>query len=160
MVDKKEKAKVGLRRKSRTIALNILYLIDNCSMSVDNAINCVFNEVNDYPDNFKNFTAALVAGTVQNKNLIDETIQNYLHNWTLERMAVIDRNIIRISTFEFMAFPETPVSVIINEAIEIAKEYSTRDSGRFVNGLLDKIKDVRNNSSIMQRFQKNETPQL
>ena len=86
------------------------------------------------------------------KNIIDKIIEKYLHNWTLDRMALVDKNILRLATFELLVFLETPVNVIINEAIEIAKEYSTKDSGRFVNGLLDQIKNVRTDTELLKRL--------
>ena len=116
--------KVGLRRKSRIVTLNVLYLIDNCVLTVDNCINTVFCQYENYPDSFKTFSAMLITGTIQNKNIIDKIIEKYLHNWTLDRMALVDKNILRLATFELLVFLETPVNVIINEAIEIAKEYS------------------------------------
>ncbi|MFQ3675157.1 MAG: transcription antitermination factor NusB [Endomicrobiia bacterium] len=151
MVEKGFK-KVGLRRKSRVVTLNVLYLVDNCNLTVDNCINTVFSQYENYPDSFKKFSAMLVTGTIQNKNIIDKIIEKYLHNWTLDRMASVDKNILRLATFELLVFLETPVNVIINEAIEIAKEYSTKDSGRFVNGLLDQIKNVRTNTKLLQQF--------
>ncbi len=144
--------KSGLRRLARVVSLNILYLIDNCNLTIDNAINIVFNEYEKYPVSFKNFSAMLITGTVQNKKLIDNLIEKYVKNWTIDRMAIIDKNILRIATFEFLVFLETPINVIINEAIEIAKEYSTNDSGRFVNGLLDQIKNVRKDSELLKQF--------
>ncbi len=149
--------KIGTRRKSRILALNVLYLIDVSKLTLDKAINSVFDQHQNYPTRVKSFASLLITGTIQNLTLIDKIIQSYLKNWTLERMAVIDRNILRFATFELLYCPETPVSVIINEAIEIAKEYSTADSGRFVNGLLDKIKEVRNTPKMISKLCTKET---
>lgn len=144
--------RVGLRRKARILALNVLYLVDVGSLSVETAISSVFDQNQNYPEELKRFSSFLVMATLQNLNIIDDLIKKYLKNWTIERLSAIDRNLLRLSTAEFICCPETPVSVIINEAIEIAKEYSTKDSGRFVNGLLDKIKVIREDKNIIQRF--------
>jgi N utilization substance protein B len=151
-MQQKEIKKVGLRRQSRIVTLNVLYLLDNSSLTIDSAINAVFSQYTNYPSSFKSFAATLITGTVQNKNLIDKIIEKYLHNWTIDRMALVDRNILRLATFELLVFVETPVNVIINEAIEIAKEFSTKDSGRFVNGLLDQIKNVRTDPEILKQL--------
>ncbi|MFN3550190.1 MAG: transcription antitermination factor NusB [Endomicrobiia bacterium] len=143
---------VGLRRKSRILALNVLYLIDLTEISIDTAINFVFDRPQQYHESLKRFSSFLVIATLQNSNLINKIIEKHLKNWTMERLSVVDRNILRLATCEFICCPETPVSVIINEAIEIAKEYSTKDSGRFVNGLLDKIKIIREDKEIIQKF--------
>ncbi len=143
---------VGLRRKSRVLALNVLYLIDLADISIDTAINFIFDRPQQYHESLKRFSSFLVIATLQNSNLIDKIIKEHLKNWTMERLSIVDRNILRLATCEFICCPETPVSVIINEAIEIAKEYSTRDSGRFVNGLLDNIKIVREDKELLQKF--------
>lgn len=143
---------IGLRRKARILALNVLYLIDLTGISIESAINFVFDRVHEYHENLKRFSSFLVIATLQNSNIIDKIIKQHLKNWTIERLSTIDRNLLRLATCEFICCPETPVSVIINEAIEIAKEYSTKDSGRFVNGLLDKIKSIREDKELIQKF--------
>ncbi|MFT5170203.1 MAG: transcription antitermination factor NusB, partial [Candidatus Omnitrophota bacterium] len=75
----------------------------------------------------------------KNKKEIDDIIRKYAANWQLERMAVIDRNILRLGTFEIMFADEIPPKVTINEAVELAKKYGDSESGKFVNGILDKI---------------------
>ncbi len=85
----------------------------------------------------------LVSGVIEKKEEIDTLLRRYTQNWDISRMAVVDRNILRLASFELLADPQTPISVIIDEAIEIAKTYSTEDSSKFVNGILDKIKQVR-----------------
>ncbi|MCS7227764.1 MAG: transcription antitermination factor NusB [Endomicrobia bacterium] len=152
MVAKKKKSILGLRRKARILALNVLYLIDVGSISVDTGINSIFGLHNNFPESVKKFSSFLVIATIQNLNLIDEIITKYLQNWTLQRLSAVDRNILRIATCEFLCCYETPVSVIINEAIEIAKSYSTKDSGRFVNGVLDKVKSIRENKKLVNKF--------
>ncbi len=142
---------IGGRRRSRVLALNVLYLIDIGNISVEKAIDFVFTTKN-YPDPIKRFTSFLVIATIQNIYLIDNIIKNNLKNWTLERLNSVDRNLIRLSTCEMICCPQTPISVIINEAIEIAKFYSTKDSGRFINGVLDQIKLIRKDKELISKF--------
>ena len=88
----------------------------------------------------RRFCDGLVLGTQKNQALIDEVISKNTQNFELNRIAAVDRNILRIAVYEMFHCPETPPVVSINEAIEIAKKLSTEDSGRFVNGVLDQIK--------------------
>ena len=74
---------------------------------------------------------------------IDELITKYTKNWNLSRMASVDRNILRVAIYELVFYKETPVNVVINEVVELAKKFSTNESGGFVNGILDKVKEVR-----------------
>ncbi|MCX7940599.1 MAG: transcription antitermination factor NusB [Endomicrobia bacterium] len=153
------KKHIGIRRKSRLLALNVLYLIDVGNLSIETAINFVFDQSHNFAEGIKRFSSFLVIATLQNLDIIDELIKKHLENWTIERLSAIDRNLLRLATSEFICCPETPVSVIINEAIEIAKEYSTKDSGRFVNGLLDKIKLVREDKDFIKRFTQPQRPE-
>lgn len=148
----KKNKPLTFRRQARILALNVLYLIDVGKLSIDQAINFVFSLEKNYPEPIKKYSSYLVIATVQNLGLIDDIIEKTLKNWKIERLAAIDRNILRLSTCEFLCCPETPIKVILNEAIEIAKAYSTKDSGRFVNGVLDKIKCVRDTPSLVNKF--------
>jgi N utilization substance protein B len=85
----------------------------------------------------------LARGALAHRPALDAVIAKVAENWEIGRMAAIDRNILRLAAFELMHSLETPVSVVIDEAVEIAKTYSTQDSGKFVNGILDKIKTER-----------------
>jgi transcription antitermination protein NusB len=86
------------------------------------------------------FADALIRGILTHWATIDAEIKKYAQNWNLERMAVVDRNVIRLATYEMLYRPDIPPIVSINEAVDIAKKYSTQDSGRFVNGVLDQIR--------------------
>lgn len=88
----------------------------------------------------KEFTSELVKGVALNMPLIDKEISAYAANWQLERMAMIDRNVMRLSCFELMFRQDIPPKVSINEAVELAKKYSGPEAGKFVNAILDKIK--------------------
>jgi len=87
----------------------------------------------------KSFSELLVRGTVTNLEHINQIISKYAENWQLSRMAVIDRSILRFATFELLYCDDIPPKVTINEAVNIAKKFSQEDSGKFVNGILDKI---------------------
>ena len=87
------------------------------------------------------FTVTIFKGVCENKKEIDSLIEKYADNWEISRMTVIDRNIMRLAAYEILYMPKTPISVIIDEAVEISKAYSNKDSGKFVNGILDKLKN-------------------
>ncbi len=91
-------------------------------------------------ESVKIFAAELVKGVISNLEAIDKDISQYATNWKLERMAVVDRNILRLSAYELLFREEIPPKVSINEAVELAKKYSEPKSAKFVNGVLDKIK--------------------
>ena len=127
------------RTKAREYALQILYAVD---ITRDDPGDCVrrFWEGNAESSNeVKKFAAALVLGVAGNKKEIDKMIAKYAINWKLDRMAVIDRNVLRFAAFELLYVKEIPPKVAINEAIDIAKKFGGPDSGKFVNGVLDKI---------------------
>lgn len=86
------------------------------------------------------FAEPLIRGTLEHRDAIDEKIKHYAKNWDLHRMAVVDRNILRLAIYEMLHRDDIPPVVSINEAVDIAKKFSTPDSGKFVNGILDKIK--------------------
>jgi transcription antitermination factor NusB len=130
------------RREARECSLQMLYTFDSCKISVDSICE-FFNENLPKVGVYREFAKDLFKGVCIEKGKIDSLIQKYAKNWVLERMAVVDRNIIRLAAYEIIATPDTPINVIIDEAIEIAKKYSTTDSGKFVNGILDKLKVIR-----------------
>jgi N utilization substance protein B len=90
----------------------------------------------------KEFAISLARGTLEHIKTIDAAISSHAQNWHLERMAVIDRNIMRMACYELLYVNDIPAKVSINEAVDLAKKYGDTESGKFVNGILDKIKDV------------------
>ncbi|MBA4149529.1 MAG: transcription antitermination factor NusB [Verrucomicrobia bacterium] len=86
------------------------------------------------------FAEPLIRGTIENRAKLDEEIMKYAQNWDLHRMAAVDRNILRLAIYEMLFREDIPPVVSINEAVDIAKKFSTDDSGKFVNGILDKVK--------------------
>jgi N utilization substance protein B len=85
------------------------------------------------------FAESLVQGTKENQAKADDLIRQYAEHWALERMAVVDRNILRLAVYEMLWGDGVPTKVVINEAIEIAKKFGTGDSSRFINGILDRV---------------------
>ncbi|MDR3049491.1 MAG: transcription antitermination factor NusB [Elusimicrobiota bacterium] len=127
------------RRSARENALQMLYSADNCSMTVEEIAYC-FSEYLPQEEAYKNFALELFNGVLKNKELIDGLIVKYTQNWDMKRMAAVDRNTLRLAAYEIVYTPATPINVIIDEAVEISKLYSTKDSSKFVNGILDKLK--------------------
>ncbi|MBF0493963.1 MAG: transcription antitermination factor NusB [Candidatus Omnitrophica bacterium] len=135
------------RTQARETALKILYAKDISKETIGD-ISEKFDsfEPETDPDILK-FSKMLLDGVTNNIEKINEYISQYAVNWKIERMAVIDRNILRMAIFELIFLDDVPPKVAINEAIEMAKKYGSKDSGKFVNGILDKIKDIKNASS-------------
>lgn len=98
------------------------------------------NEEEDISAELKDFSAQLLGGVTEHLQEIDKKISKYAANWQLERMAFVDRNIMRLGCFELMFREDIPPKVTINEAVELAKKYSGSESGKFVNAILDQIK--------------------
>ena len=129
------------KRLSRCTALQILYsseMSDNLPLDSFDFISNHFEE-EIYTNNVKNYSLLLVKVTQKNMNYLDELICDKSKNWEINRIAIIDNIILRMAIAEMLFIEDTPLKVSIAEAIEIAKIYSTNDSGRFVNGILDAI---------------------
>jgi N utilization substance protein B len=134
----------GARRQARAYALQILYARD-----VDAATD-VGTAVAKWDADFelelepaaREFAQQLVRAAVERAPAVDEQITRASKNWRLERMSRVDRNILRLGTVELSAFPDVPVKVVINEAVELAKRFGTAESPAFVNGILDRIAGV------------------
>jgi N utilization substance protein B len=130
---------MGLRRVARECALQMLYEFDIGKHSKEEILE-TFWEMNEHPLKVQEFANQLFEGSVALLKDIDKTIQQHTQNWRLNRMAAVDRNILRLAVFEFLSDSKTPETVVINEALEIAKKFSTYESAQFVNGILDSIK--------------------
>jgi len=126
------------RSKAREIALCILYQVEIAKRDYVELLN-IFYEDNPQRQEIVEFASQLVEGIIKNLPSIDSLIRKYAKNWEIERMAVVDRNIIRMGIFEIIFLDDIPPKVSINEAIELAKRFGDKDSPRFVNGVLDKI---------------------
>lgn len=129
------------RTYARELSLQILYQVDITGETVEAVLSRFWqNREEPCQEQVKNFTEGLVKGVTQNLAMIDERISEYATNWQLKRMAVVDRNILRLSCYELLLREDIPPKVSINEAVELAKKYSGPESGKFVNGILDRIK--------------------
>ena len=129
---------MGARRKARELALQMLYQHDLSGNAADTIID-TFEDLQKSKSNTREFAVRIFRGTLDNMAKLDEMIVAQADNWRLERMAVVDRNIIRMSVYEFLHETDTPKLVIIDEAIEIAKKFGTQKSSQFINGILDGI---------------------
>ncbi len=129
---------MGARRKARELALQMLFQYDMAGNSPD-TICATFEDLQKSKPNTREFAEKIFRGTVVHIAELDDMIQAQAENWRMSRMAVVDRNIIRMSVYEFLHEDDTPKLVIIDEAIEIAKKFGTQKSSQFINGILDGI---------------------
>jgi N utilization substance protein B len=129
------------RTKAREFALQVLYQTDITHDSYDVSLNNFWaaHSEENIEEEIKKFTDELVKGVTENLEVIDAKIAQYATNWQLKRMAVVDRNILRMGCFELIFREDIPFKVSINEAVELAKKYSSLEASKFVNGILDKI---------------------
>jgi len=127
------------RTQARECALQILYQYEINPQSVEEVAESFWIRFPDTPEQVRQFSEYLVRGVVEHLTEIDPSIEKYAQNWQLKRMAAIDRNILRLSVFEIIYSGEIPPKVSINEAVNMAKKFSQQDSGKFVNGILDRI---------------------
>jgi len=124
------------RRKARELALQILFQADVGNLPVDEAIETTLTDVTNLDKEICDYVVQLVRGIWQRKSELDSQIQSVTPHWTVERMAAVDRNLIRMALYEMLHVPNVPYRVAINEAVELAKEYGSTESRRFVNGVL------------------------
>jgi transcription antitermination protein NusB len=132
---------MGSRRKARECALQMLFAADVAEMPADEVVRSYWAELgeSDLDDTAREFATRLAAQTLSNLELLDERIRSRAEHWRISRMAVVDRNILRLAVYEFLYEP-TPRTVAINEALEIARRFSTYEATQFINGILDAIK--------------------
>ena len=129
----------GKRRKAREVALQFLYQLDLNDADDPSPHDEEFWARHPVDEDTRVFADALVRGAKTNQAKIDHAITQFAEHWDLERMAVVDRNLLRLALFELKHVDDVPAKVAINEAIEIAKKFGTKESSRFINGLLDRI---------------------
>jgi len=128
------------RTRARELALQFLYQLDLRGQDLLPEARAFFR-AEEEDKAAREFATQLVNGVVEHQEEIDLAIRSVATNWEIDRMAVIDRNVLRMATFELFHCPDIPPKVAINEAIELGKRFSTQNSGAFINGILDKIKD-------------------
>ncbi len=127
------------RTLARELALQLMYQLDLRGGEVLDEVDGYLRQ-NSGDEEVISFAGDLLRGTWERRELIDAKIEEVARNWQLRRMAAIDRNILRLATYELLFRDDVPPLVTINEAIEIAKKYSTKNSGPFVNGILDNLR--------------------
>ena len=127
------------RTKSREYALQMLYQVDIRKATTQQVMVGFWGAHEAETEDIKTFANQLVIGTVEQRDGLDALISSHTDNWDLNRMAVIDRNILRLGTYELLHVQDVPAKVCINEAIELAKRFGDTDSSKFINGILDAI---------------------
>jgi len=130
---------MSARTKSRKRALDILFESELQDLPPGGTL-AARRDSTDYPVN--DYAISLIEGVVLHRDRLDEIIAENAKDWTLDRMPAVDRNLLRIGLFEILHCPDVPTAVAIDEAVELAKELSTDDSGRFVNGVLARVADA------------------
>jgi transcription antitermination protein NusB len=131
---------MGARRRARECALQMLFSYDVTQSSVEELIETYWGEMAEAAEDVRSFANELVAGAISHLDEIDELIRLRTEHWRITRMAIVDRNLLRLAIFEFLYQPTTPMTVAINEALEIARRFSTHEATQFINGILDAIK--------------------
>lgn len=131
--------KTGTRRKSRELALQMLFQLDMAKQEPDQVRKTFWSERKDLDEKVRAFADDLFRIAQEHDKEIDELIERNAEHWRMDRMAAVDRNLLRAGIAEFLGFPKTPRPVVINEALEIARRFSTPESVQFINGVLDSV---------------------
>ena len=129
---------MGVRRRARAVALQVLYEFDSAGHDVESALAHLLADAG-LPEEDAAFSRGLVGGVIRNKEEIDQHIKKFAPAWPLEQIPVVDRNILRLAIFEILLDNNVPVKVAINEAVELAKKFGSDSSSRFVNGVLGSV---------------------
>jgi len=132
---------MGTRRKARECALQMLFAADVAKTPSGFLTKNFWAELGEdsFDEATREFSNQIVVGTLREIEKIDETIRTRAEHWRIERMAIVDRNVLRFAVYEFL-FTDTPHTVVINEALEIARRFSTFEATQFINGILDAVK--------------------
>jgi len=132
---------MGTRRQARELAMQALFYMD---MQNDASLQMLesFCENFQPPKKVHPFFMALVNGVLENRREIDNLIERYSKNWKLNRMSGVDRNVMRIAVYELLCCEDIPPKVSINEAVDVGKKFGTEESGAFINGIMDSIRDA------------------
>jgi len=129
---------MGNRRLSREMVIQLLYLSEMNEGKIENQLKSFWKN-NSCEEDIRSFTEDILNDIFDHRKEIDARLEKYSDNWALSRMAVIDRNLLRMAAAELMYSKTVPPKVAIDEAVEIAKKYGTEDSPNFINGVLDRI---------------------
>ena len=151
---------MGSRRKARECALQMLFAADFAHAVPEEVLKTYWAELDDSEteEAAREFATRLAAGTLAHLEALDERIRSRAEHWRIPRMAIVDRNILRLAVYEFLYEP-TPRTVAINEALEIARRFSTYEATQFINGILDAIKRDLDEEQPQQHIQPEESEQ-
>ena len=130
---------MGVRRDAREAAVQYLYQRDMHADDNDSGLE-EFYRLRGLSPSARRFCDSLLRGWAQHRDGVDESIRSHAKNYEFNRLSAVDRNVLRVAAYELLHCPDVPAAVAINEAIEIAKKFSTEESGKFVNGILDNIR--------------------
>jgi len=130
---------MGTRRKSRELALQMLFQSDMGKQDAEQVRKTFWSERKEMDESVRGFADDLFRVATERAPEIDEIIEKHAANWKLERMAAVDRNLMRAAVAEFIGFPQTPAPIVINEALEIARKFSNPEAVNFINGVLDSV---------------------
>jgi N utilization substance protein B len=142
-------SKSGTRRKSRELALQMLFQLDMGKQTTDEVRRTFWNERRDLDRKVQGFADDLFRVAAERQAEIDQIVERNAEHWRMDRMAAVDRNVLRCGVAEMLGFADTPKPVVINEALEIARRFSTPESVTFINGVLDSVaKELDNAKAI------------
>ncbi len=130
---------MGTRRKSRELALQMLFQADMGKQAPEAVRKTFWAERTNVDEEVRGFAEDLFRVASEKSEEIDGLIEKHAQHWRMDRMAAVDRNIMREAVAEFLGYPQTPRAVVINEALEIARKFSTPESVQFINGVLDSV---------------------
>ena len=130
---------MGTRRKSRELTLQMLFQADMGKQNPEQVRQTFWHERDDVGADVRSFAQDLFRVATDRATEIDGLIEGHAEHWRMERMAAVDRNLLRAAVAELLGFPDTPRAVVINEALEIARRFSSPESVQFINGVLDSV---------------------
>lgn len=134
-----DKRPMGTRRKSRELALQMLFQLDMGKQSPEQVRKTFWSERKEMDESVRGFADDIFRLATERGEEIDKVIEAHAQNWRMERMAAVDRNVMRAAVAEFMGYPQTPSPIVINEALEIARKFSSPEAVNFINGVLDSV---------------------
>jgi transcription antitermination protein NusB len=134
-----QRLNMGTRRKSRELVLQMLFQSDMGKQAADEVRRTFWSERNTVVPDVRGFAEDLFRVATDRRAEIDQLIERHAEHWRMDRMAAVDRNVLRTAVAELLGFPQTPRPVIINEALEIARTFSAPESVQFINGVLDSV---------------------
>jgi N utilization substance protein B len=141
---------MGTRRQARELAMQALFYMDMQDDASSQMLES-FCENFQPPKKVHPFFIALVNGVLENRSEIDNLIERYSKNWKLNRMSGVDRNVMRIAVYELLCCEDIPPKVSINEAVDVGKKFGTEESGAFINGIMDSIRDALDKEGMLKK---------